>query len=145
MVAIGNVLRAGPSTPESIAFMMLGGSGSLEWYAADNIAVDRVGRPLPQLGRYTTAAVELVPIERPSLPAGTALLPAAEVQDAVIRNAGARPWDRDAVDARIVANAIEGRGGVISSEQEVGGYPAYPETRQAFDPNAWDLRFMTRK
>ena len=73
------------------------------------------------------------------------LLPAAEVQDAVIRNAGARPWDRDAVDARIVANAIEGRGGVINSEQEVGGYPAYPETRQAFDPNAWDLRFMTRK
>jgi len=145
MVAIGNVLRAGPSTPESIAFMMLGGSGSLEWYEADNIAVDRIGRPLPQLGRYTTAAVELVSIERPALPGGMALLPAAEVQDAVIRNAGARPWDRDAVDARIVANAIEGRGGVINSEQDVGGYPAYPETRAAFDPNAWDLRFMTRK
>ena len=30
MVAIGNVLRAGPSTPGSVAFMMLGGSGSLE-------------------------------------------------------------------------------------------------------------------
>jgi hypothetical protein len=74
-----------------------------------------------------------------------ALLPAAEVQDAVIRNAGARPWDRDAVDARIVANAIEGRGGVIDSEQDVGGYPAYAETRAPFDPGAWDLRFMSRK
>jgi pectate lyase len=145
MVAIGNVLRAGPSTPESIAFMMFGGSGSLEWYAADNIAVDRIGRPLPQLGRYTTAPVELVSIERPQLPGEMVLLPAADVQDTVIRNAGARPWDRDAVDARIVANAIEGRGGVIDSEQAVGGYPAYPETRQPFEPDAWDLRFMTRK
>jgi hypothetical protein len=145
MVAIGNVMRAGPSTPQAAAFMMLGGSGSLEWYADDNIAVDRIGRPLPQLGRYTTAAVDLVPIERPALPDGVMLLPSVEVQDAVVRNAGARPWDRDAVDARIVANVIEGRGGVINSEQDVGGYPAYPETRQAFDPNAWDLRYMTRK
>jgi len=145
MVAIGNVLRAGPSTPDTVAFMMLGGSGSLEWYADDNIAVDRIGRPLPQLGRYTNARVELVSIARPSLPTGVKLLPAADVQDAVIRGAGARPWDRDAVDSRIVANAIEGRGGVINSEQDVGGYPAYPETRQPFDPSAWDLRYMTRK
>ncbi len=54
------------------------------------------------------------------------MLPAVDVQDAVIRNAGARPWDRDAIDARIVANVIEGRGDIIDSEQEVGGYPAYP-------------------
>ena len=78
---------------------------------------------MPHLGRYTTAPVELAPIARPPLPGGMKLLPSAEVQDAVIRNAGARPWDRDAVDARIVANAIEGRGGVIDSEQDVGGYP----------------------
>jgi pectate lyase len=145
MVAIGNVLRAGPSTPDSVAFMMVGGSGKLEWYADDNIAVDRIGRPLPQFGRYTTAPVEIVQIARPALPFGVNLLPAADVQDAVIRSAGARPWDRDAVDSRIVANVIEGRGGVIDSEQDVGGYPAYPETKQAFDPNAWNLGDMTRK
>jgi pectate lyase len=145
MVAIGNVLRAGPSTPDSVPFMMVGGSGTLEWYADDNIAVDRIGRPLPQFGRYTTAPVEIVEIARPALPFGVRLLPAAEVQDAVIRNAGARPSDRDAIDSRIVANVIEGRGGVIDSEQDVGGYPSYPATRQAFDPNAWNLDDMTRK
>ncbi len=143
MVAIGNVLRAGPSTPDSVPFMMLGGSGRLEWYASDNLAVDRIGRPLPQIGRYTTAPVDLVAIERPPLPFGVTLLPAVEVQDAVIRDAGARPWDRDAVDARIVANVIEGRGRVIDNERDVGGYPAYPETRQPFDPAAWDLVTMT--
>lgn len=143
MVAIGNVLRAGPSTPDALAFMMVGGSGTLEWYAEDNIAVDRIGRPLPQFGRYTTAPVEVVEIARPSLPHGVQLRPATEVQDAVIRNAGARPWDRDAVDARIVANVIEGRGGVIDSEQAVGGYPAYAETRAPFEPAAWNLDDMT--
>jgi hypothetical protein len=145
MVAIGNALRAGPSTPPDVAFMMLGGSGSLEWYAEDNLAVDRLGRPLPLTGRYTTAAADLVPIERPALPQGVRVLPSVEVQDAVIRNAGARPWDRDPIDSRIVANVIEGRGGVISSEREVGGYPAYPETRQPFDPAAWNLHDMTRR
>lgn len=145
MVAIGNVLRAGPSTPEDLAFMMIGGSGSLEWYAEDNVAVDRLGRPLPELGSYTTAAVDFIGIERPPLPEAVRVLPAAEVQDAIIAGAGARPWDRDPIDSRIVANVIEGRGAIIDSEQEVGGYPDYAETHRAFDPGAWDLRFMTPK
>ena len=143
MVAIGNVLRAGPSTPTDLAFMMLGGSGSLEWYAENNLAVDRLGRPLPEFGRYTTAEVDLVPIARPTLPFGVDPMPAAAVQDSVVQNAGARSWDRDPIDARIVANVIEGRGAIIDSEQEVGGYPVVAEARAAFDPSKWDLRFMT--
>jgi hypothetical protein len=70
-------------------------------------------------------------------------MPAQDVQDAVIREAGARPWDRDPIDARIVADTIEGRGAIIDSEDEVGGYPQYKESRQAFDEKAWDLRYMT--
>lgn len=66
-----------------------------------------------------------------------------DVQDSVIRNAGARPWDRDPIDARIVADTIEGRGEIIDSEEQVGGYPQYKETRQAFDEKAWDLKTMT--
>jgi pectate lyase len=145
MVAIGNVLRGGPSTPADLPFMMLGGSGSVEWFAEDNIAVDAIGRPLPMTGRYSTAAAELIPIARPALPEGVRPLPSVQVQDHVVRNAGARPWDRDPIDARIVANVIEGRGEVIDSEAEVGGYPAYAETRQAFDPKQWNLDQMTRR
>ncbi|HWJ04429.1 MAG TPA: hypothetical protein VNS57_01410 [Steroidobacteraceae bacterium] len=143
IAAIGNVLRAGPSTPPDLAFMMLGGSGDLEWYADDNVAVDRLGRPLPQFARYTTAPVAVKEVARPELPFGVKLLPSAEVQDAVIREAGARPWDRDPHDARIVADVIEGRGRIIDSEQEVGGYPVVTPTRQAFDPAKWNLGDMT--
>ncbi len=145
IAALGNVLRAGPSTPSDIAFMMLGGSGQLEWYAEDNLAVDRLGRPLPQFARYTTAPVEVKQVARPPLPYGVKLLPSAEVQDAVIREAGARPWDRDAHDARIVADVIEGRGRIIDSEAEVGGYPVQQPTQQSFDPALWNLDDMTRR
>jgi hypothetical protein len=143
---IGNVLRAGPSTPSDIALFQLGGSGDVELFLSDNISVDRLGRPLPELGRYTTAAARTIPLRKaPEMPAGFKPLSAAEVQDAVIRNAGARPWDRDATDLRIVADTIEGRGSIIDSERDVGGYPKPAETRQAFDAAAWDLRFMTER
>ena len=143
MALIGNVLRGGPSTAPGLALFMLGGSGDLEYYEADNIAVDWVGKPLEKLGRYSTSGAKLIPMPRPALPFGVKLLPSSEVQDAVIKNAGARPWDRDPVDARIVADTIEGRGEIIDNEEQVGGYPQYKETRQPFDEKAWDLATMT--
>jgi hypothetical protein len=84
-------------------------------------------------------------MQRPTVPLNVKLLPAAEVQDAVIREVGARPWDRDRIDARIVADTIEGRGEIIDDQAQVGGYPQYKEARQAFNESEWDLRDMTKK
>jgi hypothetical protein len=144
LTLIGNVVRAGPSTPDPLAVVMLGGSGDLELYAQDNIGVDRIGRPLPQTGRYTTSAAKFIMLkDKPALPCGVNPMAAADVQDAVVRDVGARPWDRDHNDARVVADTIEGRGKIIDSEDEVGGYPHDGETHAAFDPVQWDLRTMT--
>jgi hypothetical protein len=143
---IGNVMRAGPSTPDPIALFELGGSGDVELYRKDNIAVDRIGRDLPQLGRYTTSPAKIIEVKAPpTLPEGLNILPAAQVQDAVIQNAGARPWERDEHDWRVIADTIEGRGKIIDSEQEVGGYPVQLATFQKFNPDDWDLRYMTPK
>lgn len=79
---------------------------------------------------------------RPPLPFGVNPMPAKDVQDHVLANAGARPWDRDDIDRRILENAIEGRGKHIDSENEVGGYPKVAETRQAFVPADWNLDTM---
>ena len=142
MVLRGNVMRAGIST-EPLAFFMIGGSGDLELFAEDNLAVDRIGQPLPKQGSYTTTPLKLTtPKQAPALPFGVRVLPSAQVQDAVIANAGARPWDRDDIDRRIVADTIEGRGEIIDHEDQVGGYPKHPETRQAFVPADWDLATM---
>ena len=143
MAVVGNVMRAGPDTPTEAAFFMFGGSGNLDLYMHDNIAVDRIGNPLPMMGRYTTAAVTPRMLETaPALPFGVKPIPATEVQDAVIANVGARPWDRDDIDRRILENTIEGRGHIIDSQDEVWGYPKQAETRQAFVPADWNMETM---
>lgn len=146
MVLVGNVVRAGPSTSPDLALLMVGGAGDLEYYADDNLAVDRSGTALPELGRYRAGTAEVRRVDaRPFWPAGLNPRPAAAVQNLVLRNAGARPWDRDEVDRRIVTEVLAGGGRIIDSEQEVGGYPTSRETREAFNPEEWDLRFMTRR
>ena len=145
MTLIGNVLRAGPSTPKDLALFMIGGSGDIELYEEDNIAVDRIGNSLPKFGRYTTSKAQILPMTKPALPFAVAPIRAIDVEESVIRNAGARPWDRDPIDARIVADTIEGRGEIINSEDQVGGYPQYKETRQAFNEKDWDLATMVPK
>lgn len=143
LAVIGNVMRAGPDTPQQAAFFMFGGSGQLDLYLHDNIAVDRIGNPLPQMGRYTTAPIEPHMLKAPPpLPFGVAPIPAVDVQDAVIANVGARPWDRDDTDRRILENTIEGRGHIINSQNEVWGYPKQQETRQPFVAADWDLDTM---
>lgn len=145
LTLIGNVLRAGPSTPHDVALFMLGGSGDIEIFEEDNVAVDRLGNSLPKFGRYTTSKARIIPMAKPALPFGVTPLKAIDVEEHVIRNAGARPWDRDAIDARIVADTVEGRGEIIDSQEEVGGYPQYKETRQPFNEKDWNLDSMTSK
>jgi hypothetical protein len=53
----------------------------------------------------------------------------------VLRDAGAMPWSRDAVDRRIISHVTEGTGAVIDSQAQVGGYPELPEAHR---PDGWD-------
>lgn len=146
MVVRGNVMRAGRST-EPLAFLMIGGSGDLDLYAHDNLVVDRIGnQSIQETGSYTTAPVKLNRVKTaPALPFGVALLPSAQVQDAVIENVGATPWNRDLIDRRIVADVIEGRGEIIDSQEQVGGYPQYREARKPFVESEWNLDVMEPK
>lgn len=144
MVAVGNVLRGGPDTPPGAAFLMLGGQGDLEYFGKDNLAQDRNGQPMAMFGRYTTDRAQIIQMPRPmAWPQGLEALPARDVERHVLTTAGARPWDRDAHDVRVLADAAEGRGHIIDSEAQVGGYPVQTPTRRPFDPAQWDLDTMT--
>jgi hypothetical protein len=141
--AVGNVLRGGFSTREDVAFLTIGGVGDLRYHGRDNVAVDRQGRPLPMFGRYTTSPARIIQIPRPeSWPQGLAVLPANQVETHVLRHAGARPWDRDPHDIRVLFDVVEGRGEIIDSELEVGGYPQVAPTRAPFVEAEWDLATM---
>jgi len=145
MTAIGNVLRAGPSTPvDKLAFVMIGGAGDLEYYGRDNIAVDAVGEPIRMFGSYTTTGARIIQAARPPVWwEGLTPMPARDVQVKVLSQVGARPWDRDQRDLLLIAEVAEGRGEIIDKEEQVGGYPKPVETRKSFNPDDWDLRFMT--
>ncbi|OYU16459.1 MAG: pectate lyase [Alphaproteobacteria bacterium PA4] len=144
LTAIGNVLRGGPSTAAGLPFLTLGGDGDLRYFGKDNIAVDKFGAPLPMFGRYGETRAQLITAEAPDpAPAGLGVLAARDVETHVLANAGARPWDRDADDIRVLFFVAEGRGAIIDDEAVVGGYPKQAPTRAPFVAADWDLATMT--
>ena len=144
--AVGNVMRGGPSTDAGLPFMMLGGDGDLEYYEKDNIAVDKFGNLLPMFGRYGETRAKLIKMAKPvSWPAGVAVMPARNLETHILAHAGARPWDRDGDDIRVLFFIAEGRGRIIDDEKEVSAYPAHKPTQAAFVEADWDLTTMEPK
>ena len=144
MTLIGNVMRAGPSTPDDVALFMLGGSGDIELYRGRQRRSRSSGRAAAEAGPlHHIEGAHHSHGEARAAARRLAVLRSIDVEESVIRNAGARPWDRDPIDARIVADTVEGRGEIIDNEEQVGGYPQYKETRQPFNAKDWDLATMT--
>jgi pectate lyase len=143
---VGNVMRYGADTMKGLALLRFVGSGDLELHAEDNLVFDQAGNPGPIIREDNRYGGKIrSKSEQFYWPPGLRARPVAEVQEYVLHNAGARPWDRDSIDQRIVRQSGDETGKVIDSEQQVGGYPVMKETRQAFQPADWDLRTMTRK
>jgi pectate lyase len=143
MAIVGNVFVYGPDTRDDVPLVFASGVGQVEIYLSDNVAKDRKGGDVPQLGGETKL---LVTMDQPPLwPAGLTAMPSSAVREHVRLEVGARPWDRDAVDKRLVEQALSGGGKIIDSETEVGGYPVVSPTRAPFVDADWDLRTMTRK
>lgn len=146
MDLISNVMKYGPSTQTGLPLLMLGGVGDLSVYDTDNIVVDRWGQPAPRRGSYETGPAKILDVKSSHLDlSGLEILQAEQVEDHVLRNAGARAWDRDMNDVRILADAAEGRGKIIDSQNEVGGYPEFKPTFRTFNAAEWNLETMSPK
>jgi hypothetical protein len=144
--AVGNVFRAGFSTLPDTTFVSIGGAGDLDYYGRDNIAVGRTGEPRKMFGRYTTTSATIIQVKQPPVwPAGLQVLPANQVETYVLRNAGARPWDRDADDLRVTFDVAEGRGKIIDDENQVGGFRPQKVVHAPFVESEWNLDTMEPK
>ncbi len=143
MALVGNVMEHGSDTRTQLPLFSLTGAGPVEVFARDNIAVNRNGKAVEIIDpRKTLCKI----VDSPPLwPETLKVIPAAEVKESVLENAGARPWDRDEIDARIVREARAGTGKIMDSEQDVGGYPTLKETHSRFNPEEWKLETMERK
>ncbi|MHC4521699.1 MAG: nucleoside hydrolase-like domain-containing protein, partial [Planctomycetota bacterium] len=146
MAVVGNVLEFGPTSRQGMSLLFLHRGGPCDVLLDDNIVIGPGNEDSPLLEVDSRAAPDLCRIveKAPLWPPELVALPAKYVKNHVLENAGARPWDRDKVDRRIVRQARRGEGKVIDSEKEVGGYPSVQPTHAAFDPRQWDFTDMTR-
>ncbi len=143
LALVGNVLRHGAHTPAGTPLFALGGQGDVELHLHDNIVVDGHGRPVEATGRYAAGGARLLPAPVPELPPRLRPLPAARVEDELLLAAGARPWDRDPIDLRLLSDIVESRLSLIDSEAQVGGLPRRAATVRPFDASAWHLNDMS--
>ncbi len=142
---VGNVMRHGSDTLDKLTLFRFTGVGDLELHAEDNLCFDRTGKPMQIITEDNRYGGKILSQPARSFwPDGLKPLPAAEVQEQVLRDAGACPWDRDAIDQRIVRQTRDGAGRMINNEKEGGDYPVMQETRQPFNPDQWDLRTLER-
>ena len=115
---VGNVVIPGNDT---ISPHLLTAHTSADVYLEDNIVQ---GFSVPPLkGGLINLA------QKPLWPSGFKALPASEVVRYVATHVGARPMDRDEVDNRIIRQMLDGTGRIISTQEEVGGYPTAKMTR----------------
>jgi hypothetical protein len=134
LTAIGNVVRLGASTQARLTSMFIG-VGRL--YQADNRLYERDGTLSwngTEGNRARLVNNEVTLVDRPMLaPRNFTPLPSAETEAFVLKNAGARPKDRDAIDRRLVRDYRDRKGRVIDSQDDVGGYPTAAATHRALD------------
>lgn len=145
LAIVGNVVKGGGSTRPDLPFLIVEGQGDLALFARDNPARHADGRPMQPVGVIPDGNPHVLELDAaPTWPPGFEARPSGEVQAWVEAEAGARPWARDAVDRRIVAEVRSGGGRVIDDEREVGGYPRPAATRRPFVEADWDIATMTR-
>lgn len=137
LALVGNVLRHGPDTSPGTPLFSLGGVGDVELHLHDNLAVDAHGVPVPMSGRYTTGPARVLPAAVPHLPPRLRALPAAQLEQDLPPVVGARPWDRDPIDHKLLSDVAEDIGHIVDSETESSGHPQHPPTRRPFDAASW--------
>jgi pectate lyase len=147
LALVGNVMRHGADTRPRLPLLKYASQGDLELYEHDNRAFDATGAPATVVGvssRENGGTIHPVAADV-ALPPGLRPVSSDGTWEAVLAGAGARPWDRDAVDQAIVRGVRDRSLRAIDSEAQAGGYPAPAPTRAPFVADEWDLRTMERR
>jgi pectate lyase len=143
---VANFLKPGPSTVHPEALFLLSSPDSRGYFAENFLA----GSPEGSQNNARAVRIdgdldaEQLLVKEPfDVPAVATQAP-QEAYDAVLAHAGAVLPARDAVDRRIVADVEAGTGGLINSQDDVGGWPELQSTTPPADadrdgmPDDWE-------
>ncbi len=139
---VGNYIKASRE-PEYIFSV----GGHATWlYVADNY-LDALQTSPPDQWALVNNKIEHNKRQKPFVVAPVTGHEPTELYEKVLASCGATRPKRDAVDTRLVAQVRSGRGQLINSQQEVGGWPTLRSAAAPQDkdhdgmPDEWELRY----
>jgi len=144
---VGNYLKPGPATPADRRYAFRVGGLTTAIYAADN---HLEGNPGGTEGAWPLIALpDGITQGQVRLPASLEVAPISqdtpiEAYRRVLDDAGATLPRRDAVDRRVAALVQAGKGHIIDSQNDVGGWPRYRSGKPPKDsdsdgmPDDWE-------
>jgi len=135
--AVGNVLLPGPNTSAAKATIDL---VDIAYPSQTRIFADDNACPSGTGWACVAGASSGVRASSPPVwPKGLVAMPSSKVKDYVLTQVGARPADRDPVDVRIMNDVKNKTGRIITSHNDVGGWPNLAQNKRALtvpaDPN----------
>ncbi len=144
---VANYLKPGPeSSPRPP--IVLTNTAHVRYYVAGNVVEGRPQHSGNDVAMFTPSEVDgrklfELATEPFAVPPVTATS-AREAYEQVLARAGAMRPVRDAVDLRIIEEVRSGKGRIIDSQKDVGGWPVYRPVQAPLDtdgdgmPDAWE-------
>jgi hypothetical protein len=131
IAVVGNAVLFGEKTKPTAAIF----EGAADLFIAHNEGYTWRGEPLPEMREpFPTLA------KPPLWPEGLEATSTTAALWHVARFVGARPAERDPIDARIIAGALTGHARIIDSQDEVEGYPKIEPVKRAVEVPEKDRR-----
>ena len=123
---IGNYIRPGPGS-RAESPIHIGAESDIRFYLRDNVMEGNDALTADN-AKFVDALeidgkVQVRIVDKPFDAPPIATVSARDAYRAVLAAVGACKPVRDAVDARIVKNVVEGKGRIINSQKDVGGWP----------------------
>jgi len=144
---VGNYLKPGPSRPTNFITFKTGGATRI--YLDGNFMVGSADATAhnTRLLKIERANLQEVVVGKPFPTAPVATDSAQKAFERVLAECGATLPRRDAVDERIIQQVKTGKGRIIDSQRDVGGYPEYrfgdppADTDGDGMPDEWEKKF----
>lgn len=132
MSVVGNVLEKGADSHPRLPYGQFTGPVEVYWENNDILGIE-ISKDRLLSGSHTLVN------KKPVWPEIIKVMRTKDLKEWILDNSGARPWNRDEVDLRIVEEVKQSTNRIIDSEDAVGGYPKVEPTYRKFDPKDWDL------
>ncbi|MDI9420014.1 MAG: hypothetical protein QM399_07595 [Bacillota bacterium] len=139
---IGNYFRPGPETQSHRGTLVLPEGDDVRIYITGNVME---GNPTVTDDNWRGVTGSARRMDQPYASSPMTIHSAEEAFQIVLEHAGASLPRRDAVDARVISDVINGTGKVILRQSEVGGYPIMNSVLAPVDtdwdgmPDMWEI------